>query len=297
MLNSLRTRFGIPGVISIIALVFAMLGGAYAATSSGKRHHKKAAGTVVLAKKFSKKFSKAYSRAFSKRFAVPGPAGPQGPAGAQGPKGDTGAAGSNGTDGADGADGADGKSVAVTAIPVEEPECAELGGAIVEVDGAGSGVEVCNGENGEKGEKGDKGDKGDEGSPWVVGAAPSGALMKGTFALSVNAAGAGEKLRTAISTTVPLGGGIGLVLKDGEEFGPVECPSSGTAANPEPAVFISDGEPASQVLCIYAAEEANVESGYLEGKLVTSTGGAVLEYKSEATGLANVYGSWAMYAP
>ena len=34
MLSPLRNRFGIPGVISVIALVFAMFGGAYAATNS-----------------------------------------------------------------------------------------------------------------------------------------------------------------------------------------------------------------------------------------------------------------------
>jgi len=35
MLSPLRNRFGIPGVISVIALVFAMFGGAYAASNSG----------------------------------------------------------------------------------------------------------------------------------------------------------------------------------------------------------------------------------------------------------------------
>jgi hypothetical protein len=34
MFSTLRNRFGIPGVISVIALVFAMLGGAYAANNS-----------------------------------------------------------------------------------------------------------------------------------------------------------------------------------------------------------------------------------------------------------------------
>jgi hypothetical protein len=33
MLSPLRNRFGIPGVISVIAFVFAMLGGAYAANN------------------------------------------------------------------------------------------------------------------------------------------------------------------------------------------------------------------------------------------------------------------------
>ena len=37
MFSTLRTRFGIPGVISVIALVFAMLGGAYAANNQLRR--------------------------------------------------------------------------------------------------------------------------------------------------------------------------------------------------------------------------------------------------------------------
>jgi len=117
MPSRLREPFGKAGlIVAVVALVFAMLGGAYAATAS-KRHHKKAGGAVVLAKKFSKKFSKAYSKAFSKRFAVAGPAGPQGPkgdngsngaVGAQGPKGDTGATGPQGPQGEQGPEGAEG---------------------------------------------------------------------------------------------------------------------------------------------------------------------------------------------
>jgi len=90
MFSSLRTRFGIPGVISVIALVFAMLGGAYAANNSG-------AGKATASAK-AKRGPKGPKGAT-------GPAGPAGPAGA---KGDTGAAGSNGSNGSDGAKGATG---------------------------------------------------------------------------------------------------------------------------------------------------------------------------------------------
>jgi hypothetical protein len=82
MLSPLRNRFGIPGVISVIALVFAMFGGAYAATNDGK------AQSSAKAKKGPK----------GPKGAT-GPAGAQGPAGPVGAKGDTGAAGANGKDG------------------------------------------------------------------------------------------------------------------------------------------------------------------------------------------------------
>jgi hypothetical protein len=77
---SLRNRFGIPGVISVIALVFAMFGGAYAATNSG---------------------GKATASAKAKR----GPRGPKGPVGPAGPAGPTGPAGAKGDAGAQGAEG------------------------------------------------------------------------------------------------------------------------------------------------------------------------------------------------
>lgn len=91
MFSPLRNRFGIPGVISVIALVFAMLGGAYAASDSGSLRK---AGASAKAKRGPR--------------GPKGPEGPQGPAGpagvngkdgAQGPKGDTGSQGPQGPKG------------------------------------------------------------------------------------------------------------------------------------------------------------------------------------------------------
>ncbi len=101
MLSPLRNRFGIPGVISVIALVFAMLGGAYAASNnsgSGKASASAKRGKPGPPGKRGKP-------------GPPGPAGPQGPAGPAGPagaKGDNGAAGSNGAKGATGDKGTNG---------------------------------------------------------------------------------------------------------------------------------------------------------------------------------------------
>jgi hypothetical protein len=82
MFSTLRTRFGIPGVISVIALVFAMFGGAYAASNSS-------GGGKATASAKAKKGPRGPKGAT-------GPAGPQGPAGPAGAKGD---AGANGTAG------------------------------------------------------------------------------------------------------------------------------------------------------------------------------------------------------
>ncbi len=101
MFSTLRTRFGIPGVISVIALVFAMLGGAYAASNSSN------AGKATASAK-----AKKGPRGPKGPKGDTGPAGPAGPAGA---KGDAGANGSNGAAGAAGPTGPTGKTGATGA--------------------------------------------------------------------------------------------------------------------------------------------------------------------------------------
>src|SRR5260221_553574 len=80
MFSPLSNRFGIPGVISVIALVFAMLGGAYAASSNS-------GGGKASASAKAKKGPRGPKGATGPA----GPAGPPGPASAQreaGPDGD-----------------------------------------------------------------------------------------------------------------------------------------------------------------------------------------------------------------
>jgi hypothetical protein len=136
MFSTLRTRFGIPGVISVIALVFAMFGGAYAASNSS------GGGKATASKSKAKKGPR------GPRGAT-GPAGPQGPAGPAGPKGDTGAAGSNGSPGAPGADG---KSV--TGEPIAAGGACGVGVTGVKYTLNAASTNVCNGKNGKDGETG-----------------------------------------------------------------------------------------------------------------------------------------------
>jgi hypothetical protein len=129
MFSMPHPRFGIPGVISVLALVFALFGGAYAATQPASQ---------------AKKAKKAVK-------------GPRGPRGLEGQKGATGAPGPQGLAGANGQNGAPGKDgigVTVTEVEPEEVECEGRGGVIVQREGASSGSEVCSGE---------------EGSPWAAG--------------------------------------------------------------------------------------------------------------------------------
>jgi hypothetical protein len=165
MLSPLRNRFGIPGVISVIALVFAMLGGAYAASSDN--------GGKATASAKAKKGPRGPKGATGPAGPA-GPAGPQGPAGANGKDGAAGAAGKEGAKGKDGTNGAPGKSITATSLSVGDPECEE-GGVSLEEEGSGTPIPICNGEDGK------------EGSPWTAGGTlPKGTTMTGAWAFSGN---------------------------------------------------------------------------------------------------------------
>jgi hypothetical protein len=99
MFSIFRNRFGAPGVISVIALIFAMFGGAYAASNGGSGN----ATTSAKAKKGPRG-----PRGKTGPAGPAGPAGAVGPAGPAGPKGDPGAQGAEGKPGTPGTNGTNG---------------------------------------------------------------------------------------------------------------------------------------------------------------------------------------------
>jgi hypothetical protein len=237
---SLRNRFGIPGVISVIALVFAMLGGAYAASNSS-------GGGKATASAKTKRGPKGPK----------GATGPAGPAGAQGPagaNGKDGANGSNGSAGLQGSQGLPGKSVAVANYSGPECEGSEEG-ATVEVAGEPATKKyVCDGVPGAGGAQGP------QGSPWTAGGTlpPSSAAgcpctETGVWLLVK----AGIAMRANISFTIPLAASLddahvhyiniaGKEVRLNEEEVPVESTSTaclGTVADPKAT---------SGNLCVYA---------------------------------------------
>jgi hypothetical protein len=150
--HRLKEPFGKAGLtVAVIALVMALVGGAYAAGGLTKSQEKQV-------KKIAKKYA-----------GKPGATGPAGPAGPQGP------AGTNGKDGAKGDTGAlgtNGKSVVIQEILTGEPECSELGGAKLEKEGEpSSATEICNGQTG------------------FTPTLPSGKTEMGTIAAVVSSAG------------------------------------------------------------------------------------------------------------
>jgi hypothetical protein len=98
MFSRIHEKLGTAGfVISIVALIAALTGGAYAAGALSPK-----------IKKQITKESKKFSKKFSKQFAIPGPQGATGATGAAGAKGDAGAAGAQGAPGAPGGPGPEG---------------------------------------------------------------------------------------------------------------------------------------------------------------------------------------------
>ncbi|HWM55698.1 MAG TPA: hypothetical protein VNO20_09950 [Solirubrobacterales bacterium] len=275
MFSTLRNRFGIPGVISVIALVLALVGGAFAANDLGGSGK----GATASAKKATK--GPRGPRGPKGATGSVGPAGPAGPAGA---KGDTGAAGANGATGSEGADGEDGLSVTNTEVPVGGTDCDERGGAEFKV-GNGTSTFACNGEGGKDGE------------PWTLGGTlPKGATEKGTWVVEIG--GEGGVGRASASFTIPLISGIPAenthVVGEGITA-PPECDDGvGNAPSPE------NPEAAPGHFCAFVAGfevggdviEVSNPATFLGGTGLT---GAILI----ASGTENEagFGTWAVTAP
>lgn len=254
MFSLLRNRLGIPGLISVIALVFAMGGGAYAASSGGSDGAEASAKRKGKAKKKKRKgksvtpgqvrrIAKQEALKLDKRIALlpgppglPGPQGPQGDDGDDGDngaKGSTGAQGSQGPQGPQGPPGEDGAGVVTTALADGEGGCLE-GGTEVEVDdGISTPETICNGE------------------PWTAGGTlPEGATLTGVWG-PANADGkqpAESTVRYPISFAIPTKTPPELVVvKPGEDKSAEGCDTMTTVGG------LMDGTPTADAgkLCVY----------------------------------------------
>jgi hypothetical protein len=278
MFSTLRTRFGIPGVISVMALVFAMFGGAYAASNSSD-------GGKATASAKAKKGPR-------------GPKGATGPAGPAGPAGPQGSGGANGKDGAPGAAGAagtDGVSVTSEEFSGEEGPCEEGGSELTSA--SPEPTYACNGAEGAQGP---------EGSPWTAGGTlPSEATETGAWTLTPLAAAGiptNGQAQTSLSFTILLeaeiaASNVHVIGEDGKEFPGGTTPTAclGTVAAPT----ANAGH-----LCAYMAPKTSGLVEFEEPKILklnavetegASTAGAILRFFVGPD--ANLKGSWAVTAP
>jgi len=192
--NMFRKHFNAGTVVAIVALVFAMTGGAFAVTSKGGSGN----ASAVAAKKKKAKVLRG-PRGPKGATGATGPAGPAGltgPVGPQGPAGPTGPAG-KGEKGEKGDKGDPGESVVSASLNAGEEGCTE-GGSKFTV--GGKTTTACNGEKGEPGQPGTPGTTG------FTKTLPSKKTETGTWAVqgSKELHEEGSVAITAISFPIPL---------------------------------------------------------------------------------------------
>jgi hypothetical protein len=289
MFSTLRTRFGIPGVISVMALVFAMFGGAYAASNSSD-------GGKATASAKAKKGPRGPK----------GPKGDTGPAGPAGPAGPQGSAGANGKDGANGSNGANGASV--TSTPESAGANCPTGG--VKLTSAGDEDYVCNGLPGAQG------NPGIDGQPWVPeGTLPEGATLTGAYsATGPNSLGTGIELDVGATAQVPVSFAIPVVPAPTPHVIPDIAATGEFGAEPDdgcPGVVNGVPQADEGAFCVYA-KGTQIFGSTQPGARVdiypptdpfgleaASPTGALLLLKCEAspTGFCPAGGVWAVTAP
>jgi hypothetical protein len=294
----LREPFGKAGLtVAVIALVFAMLGGAYAAGGLTSKQKKEV-------------------KAIAKGFQGTGPAGPQGPAGA---KGDSGAAGSSGAAGKDGAspvgtsfsgsktlgsvtcteggieykgattdlvcngkkgtNGTPGTSVTNTPLTEGNVNCPK-GGAELKV-GAGTPTYACNGQTG------------------FTATLPSGSTETGSWAKYILPA---EEGRVPISFSIPLAATIpsanvltlpvGYNGEDGVGAEHESCPGKSIAPKAKKGFLCVYVGASVGAVTILGFRNPTVTSA--SDSSVATTGIAMFMTSTEE---AESYGSWAVTAP
>jgi len=280
-----RLRLSPAGVIAVIALVFALSGGAFAAD------HYLASASKSKAKKGPR----------GPRGKT-GPAGPVGPVGPQGPKGDAGAAGGSGLDGAPGekgstgntgSPGAPGKSVIPETESTGTLNCAGLGGSSFHQEGSATKTFACNGKEGLQGEEGEVG------SPWTAGGTlPSEETETGAWTVGPVPKGAEAKestfeepLLASISFPIPLSPTATSVEPHYLPIGVTEPACTGSAENPT----AEKGH-----LCVYGAVEHSIAfpavgAAGKEG-VFASSAGAIVQILVWGEG-SFAYGTWAVTAP
>ncbi len=294
MLRKTRKHFTYANVAMTVALVFAMTGGAYAASKY-----------VITSTKQIKPGVLKQLQGKPGANGSQGAAGPAGPAGATGPQGPAGAVGGAGTKGENGAPGTNGKDgtagVSVTSKEFTgvKGECEDGGSVFTAAEG--KVTQACNGK---------------EGSPWVAGGTlPSGRSEKGSWSAFGEPAlvkGVGvpfPALMTALSFSIPMSSAPKVaVVSLGANGGGAGsgCPTTSSATNPE-------AEPG--FLCIFVTALANANEPVVSNSVFSpeanplnsgkgqagKTGALLLVVKEVEEGAfkegpLSIYGTWAVTA-
>ena len=290
MFSRLRKRFTYTNVAMTLALVFAMTGGAYAASKYLITSTKQISPKVLKALKGKTGTpGAAGSQGLKGETGAAGAVGAIGAVGAVGPiglKGDTGGIGLKGDTGAKGDPGTAGKSVTSAEFSGSHAGCSEeRGGSEFEVASSGVKTYACNG------------------SPWTVGGTlPSGKSEKGEWATVSTVTAAKEVLYSPISFTIPLGATVtGHFIGTNEELAG-ETNESPAIASGECKGNPGNPEAAPGNLCIFSGNLSKAEPALGIGFMDAGKGafgevgavGAVVVLYSTGAGVANGSGTWAV---
>jgi hypothetical protein len=256
-----------PVAIAILALVFAMSGGAFAlsGTLSITSNPNSSTHATLAAKKAKVKLLRGPRGPEGKQ----GPVGPPGPTG---PKGEPGSAGTNGSNGTNGGNG-----VSVASEPASKAECEAGGTKFMSASGTSK---VCNGKQGAPGTF--------EGLPL-----PEGKSLKGTYAANTYSevafpcASCGAA--AAVTFVAPLSKEpVSHYIKENEALPP------GCTGNAE--------EPGAESgnLCVFSQGETNVLAIFppqppLRGKAGETLGFEIVGVPA-AKGNIYIHGTWAVTA-
>ena len=310
MFSRIRKHLTPSTAIALLALVFALTGGAFAATN-----HSAGPLSASTAKSKAKAKTKAGARGPAGPAGKNGAVGPAGPAGAQGPAGAAGAAGAKGEPGAAGTTGAEGKNgtngESVTSATIGNGVHCGSGGSEFK---AGSAVTyACNGKEGKEGSTGKEGPTGKEGSPWTDGGTlPSKSTETGTWFASgmptKNPTGAIAMVVDPVSFPIPLKADLPASLIGFEEGEGEKSPASAITAKECEGTY-KEPKAAPGHFCLFVGRNAseNVFAGGnaifpqpLDGgnNFTVSTTGALIDVWAENSA-EDVFadGTWAVTAP
>ena len=290
MFQSLRKHLSYANVAATMALVFALTGGAVAASShNGGSGATSKATASVSAHAAPKKKKSTSTRGPAGPKGATGATGPAGPAGPAGVAGAQGAAGNNGSSGGPGEPGKPGESV--TIAKASESECEEGGAKFSNATGTGH---ACNGEKGEAGQAGQEGN--------IKATLPAGKTETGTWGTRFEGVTEAHSV-ASISFPIPLAAPLSEahVKHVGATGNGATCP--GTAAEPkaqEGYLCIYQGlteEPAgTSQLGVVLIENPGVAFGEESEGASTSGAVATIAYVGPAE-RAQVRGTWAVTAP
>lgn len=281
MFYRIRKRLTYMNVVATLALVFAMSGGAYAASRY----------VITSTKQVSPKVLKALA-------GKSGPTGPAGPAGAVGPAGPAGAIGPAGAQGAEGhegkagpggAKGETGENVTGKIVPTSNTsKCGGQGGEEYTV--AAKTTLICNGQTG------------------FTSTLPQGKQETGVWGVAETASAFfGGSLQVAIAPiafTIPLPSGLTsdhiyiISFSEGKGAGGGTCPTTSSVNKPEAEegnLCIFEGPYEQDVAHMETINPANGESN--EAGTTGTTLHIEPKEESKSAESISVSGTWAVTAP